>query len=935
MEASPHPIRQNELSDDAQDEVIDVSKQISSKLAVAGPLALPSDQNLAIQTTEQVLAAYDSDLRQGLSQEQAERLLKSLGPNEISYKKSEHPLVLLLRQFKSSVVILLVIAAAISFATQDHLQAIGILVAVAINAVVGFSTELKAQFSLAALREISSASARVVRSGYHKLLPTAELVVGDIVVLEPGSRIPADVRFVEAASLKVDESILTGESIPVEKSAEYLDGESSSSTLGFHGTHVINGRARALVVKTGKETSLGKLQCTLMEGHTVPTPLELKLEELGKQLSVLTVIVCLLIGLAGLMVRIDVWSMLETSIALAVAAIPEGLPVVATLALAIGTQRMVKAGVLIRQLAAVETLGCTTVICSDKTGTLTENKLLVTDIFIDGRDIKLTGTGYSPKGNITEGGEIISDDDQIKLILTAASLCNDARLIQDSDSGTWNIAGDPTEGAILVAAAKAGLDHKQLRVNYPRIAEIPFDLVRKKMSTVHCLGKERYEVFVKGSPERMIEDSVQILRGNKTCDFDRDLKRHYLERNTEYAREGLRVLGVAKKHLTGTIDGADGESNLIFLGLICMRDLPREGVSEAIAECKAAGIKVQMLTGDQVDTAKSVARDLGILNGSEALTGDQLKQLPKSAWAEALSATSVLARVTPEVKLDVVKALQTKGAIVAMTGDGVNDAPALQQANIGVAMGQTGTDLAKEASSMVITDDNFSTIVKAIEQGRNIYDNIRKAICYLLTASVASVITIALVLFSTGSLALNPLQLLWLNLIMHVFPGLGIVLQSSAPGTMQRPPRNPSEKLVGNFELIEISSRALMVSLAVLGVALTLKSSSAMIASTAALTTISCSLLFQAWSWLYVSDEARSDYAPINQLMYSMMALSYALVFVAIYAPPLQMVLSTASLDLPTLWIVIQFSTASLVATICFSKIYSRLRRTGHSSSFS
>lgn len=906
---------------------MDDMKQNPSYPAVSESTSESAVEDFGLRSVDEVLLLFHSDLRQGLSQDSAEELLGKFGPNEISFKRSENPLVLLFRQFNSSVVILLLVAAGISFATQDHLQAVGILVAVVINAVVGFATELKAQFSLAALRDIAAATARVVRSGHHKLVPASELVSGDIVVLEPGSRIPADVRFVETASLKVDESILTGESLPVEKSAEYVDGEANSCTLGFHGTHVLNGRARALVVKTGKDTSLGKLQCSLMEGHSVPTPLEVKLDELGKQLSVLTVVVCVVIGIAGLLIHIDIWSMLETSIALAVAAIPEGLPVVATLALAIGTQRMVKAGVLIRQLAAVETLGCTTVICTDKTGTLTENKLLVTDIFIDNREIKLTGSGYSPEGLITESGVTVSEDGVLNSLLTASALCNDARLERSEDSGVWSVAGDPTEGALLVAAAKFGLDQKQLRLNYPRTSEKPFDLVRKKMSTVHQVDGDRYLVFVKGSPERMIEDSEFLNRSRGVAVFDKETKRQYLERNTEYAREGLRVLGVARKEIKGDIEDVDLESDLIFLGLICMRDLPREGVSQAISECKDAGIKVIMLTGDQVDTAVSVARDLGIEHGAEALTGDSLKLLPKTEWAGALAATGVLARVTPDVKLDVVKALQANGSIVAMTGDGVNDAPALQQANIGVAMGLSGTDLAKEASNMVITDDNFSTIVKAIEQGRIIYDNIRKAICYLLTASVASVITIGLVLFTTGSLALNPLQLLWLNLIMHVFPGLGIVLQRAAPGTMQRPPRDPADKLVGSFELSEIVGRAFMVSLAVLVSVLVLKTSAANVLSTAAFATVSLALLYQAWNWLYISADARSQFSPINQLMYAMMALSYGLVFAAIYAPPLQAVLNTVSLDGATLWFTLQTSTASIVGSIVFSILHSSVRR--------
>jgi Ca2+-transporting ATPase len=881
-------------------------------------------QDLSEQPVEQVLKTFDSSLREGLDSDTAARLLEKHGPNEIAFKQTEGSWRLFFRQFQSSVVILLMVAAGVSFSTNDTLQALGILAAVVINAAVGFATEMKAQLSLAALRQMSTAIARVVRSAHHALIPASELVPGDIVILEPGSRIPADLRFVEAAALKVDESILTGESVPVEKSAEYIDGESKTSTLGFHGTHVLTGRARGVVISTGKDTSLGKLQCSLLAGHAVPTPLEVKLEELGKQLSVITVVVCVVIGIAGLIKQIDVWSMLETSIALAVAAIPEGLPVVATLALAIGTQRMVKAGVLIRQLSAVETLGCTTVICTDKTGTLTENKLLVTDIFIEGRKLKVSGIGYNPDGDITECGARVEGDKLLKLLLKATSLCNDARLEQNLSENSWNIAGDPTEGALLTAAAKAGLDHKILRSTYPRIDELPFDLVRKKMATLHRAGDSSNEAYIKGSPEKIIADSTFLYQSDGIVSFTNELKAEYLRMNESYAKQGLRVLGVAMKELDVSDNKVEMEKELTFLGLVGMRDLPRQGVGDAIAECKQAGIRVLMLTGDQPDTAERIGLDLGIGSGSEStMTGQQFAHLEKQAVSEALMKTCILARVTPDVKLDVVRALQSRGEVVAMTGDGVNDAPALQQANIGVAMGLSGTDLAKEASNMVITDDNFSTIVNAIEQGRIIYDNIRKAICYLLTASVASVITIAIVLISTGLLALNPLQLLWLNLIMHVFPGLGIVLQTAAPGTMQRPPRNPTEKLLGNFELTEIIIRAIVVSLAVLCAIAYFHSAPSGVASTAAFATMSIALLYQAWNWLFItSDLKKRKAAPVNNFMHAMMVVSYLLVLIAVYAPPLQDVLKTVSLSVSELGIVIAISTVSIVVSILLERIH-------------
>lgn len=887
------------------------------------------EKEIAVAAPADVVSSFKTDLKAGLDESRAQALLSEVGRNEIDYKQSDSPLTVLLRQFKSSVVLLLLIAAAISFCTQDHFQAIGILAAVFINAGVGYATEIKAQLSLSALQQLSGPVARVIRSSQHKSIPAAQLVPGDIVVLEAGSRIPADLRLVEAAALQVDESVLTGESVPVAKSSVRIEGENQTITLGYHGTHVLSGRARGVVIHTGKSSSLGKLQCSLLEGHTVPTPLEVKLEELGKQLSVLIVVVCVLIAGFGLFKQHDVWSMLQASIALAVAAIPEGLPVVATLALAIGTQRMVRAGALIRKLSAVETLGCTTVICSDKTGTLTENKLLVSNIFIDGRHLQVSGSGYTPEGCISENGKELASDELLSLTLTATTLCNDARLVHNQTNHEWQIAGDPTEGALLVAAVKAGLDQHELRELHPRITETPFDLIRKKMATVHRLNDRSAVAYIKGSPERVIEDSTFVETSDGPVKFTEALRAKYLQANSEFAQKGLRVLGVAMKNLFGSDfeeQPQQLETEMTFLGLIAMRDLPRQGVNTAIAQCQQAGIKVMMLTGDQAKTARSIAEELGIHSGKDVsiISGDEMERMDRSQLGERLASTDVLARVTPELKLDVVKALQARGNVVAMTGDGVNDAPALQQANIGVAMGMAGTDLAREASNMVITDDNFSTIVKAIEQGRVIYDNIRRSICYLLTGSVASVITIAAVMISSSMLALNPLQLLWLNLIMHVFPGLGIVLQGAAPGTMQRRPRDPSAPLLGKFEHAQILVRAVLVSASVLYVVSVCSRYQAAeeTTTTIAFATISCALLYQAWSWLYVSrDKDDSRRAPINKIMYMMMLLSYLLVVVAIYAPPLQMVLKTVSLDAEQWALVFIASTGSLLASIAVNRL--------------
>lgn len=890
-------------------------------------------------TIVDVLNIFQTNVRSGLDQAIAKERLAKFGPNEVEYKQAENPLVLLGRQFKSSVVILLMVAACISFATQDYFQAMGILAAVFINAAVGFFTELKAQISLSALKKISGPIARVIRGGHHRLIPASELVNGDVIVLEAGSRLPADVRFVEAAGLRIDESVLTGESVPSVKTAEYINGEEPSTTLGFHGTHVLDGRARGVVIATGKNSSMGKLQCTLIDAHTVPTPLEVRLEELGKQLTVLTLVVCVIIAGVGLLYKHDIWSMLEASIALAVAAIPEGLPVVATLALAVGIQRMVKVGALVRQLSAVETLGCTTVICTDKTGTLTENKLLVSKIFTDGNLLNVSGSGYSPEGTIYDAeSKPVEKNETLDLLLRAGALCNDARLEYDAATETWRVAGDPTEGALLAVAGKGGLDSRYLRNAHPRISEMPFDLVRKKMVTLHDLEGQSAIAYIKGSPEHVLADSHLLHTAGGAVPFTEELKEIYAKANTDFAQAGLRVLGVAMKHIDReNIETAKSsmDKGLTFLGLIAMSDLPREGVREAIARCKQAGIRVMMLTGDQPRTAAAIAQELAIADTPESpvLQGHELSALTDKELQNRLESINVLARVTPDMKLGIVKALQSAGEVVAMTGDGVNDAPALQQSNIGVAMGLSGTDLAREASNMVITDDNFSTIVEAIEQGRIIYDNIRKAICYLLTATVASVMTISAAITISGFLAMNPLQLLWLNLIMHVFPGLGIVLQGAAPGMMQRPPRDPSEKLIGKFESTQIVFRSLMVSLAVLIAIGVVRSSTAddVTITTVAFATMSCALLYQAWSWLFIKDfnEGGREHAPVNAFMYAMMAISYALIVVAVYLPGLQLVLKTVPLSLYDLTIVLAASTASWIACYLLETAWHQVNRPG------
>lgn len=870
-----------------------------------------------------LLERFESDRESGLSLSQVEERVAAYGLNEVEARPATTPAQILIRQFASSVVVLLLVASGISFLTGDHLQAAAILAAVFINALVGFLTEWRASVSLAALAKIASPSARIRRQGHDQTVPAGHLVPGDIVVLEAGSRVPADLRLIEAAGLTIDESVLTGESLSQSKSAELLSGDGSDgdnlSTIAYHGTHVLDGRGLGVVLRTGARTSLGELQKSLIEGHSQPTPLEKNLEELGGQLTILTVIVCAIVLGTGMLYKHDFWKMLEAGIALAVAAIPEGLPVVATLALALGVQRMVKLGTLVRQLAAVETLGCTTIICSDKTGTLTENKLTATDIVAGGAHLKVTGSGYAPVGEIVRDSRPVDSgsDPVLSRLFLSAYLCNDASLEVDEENECWTIQGDPTEGALLVVASKSGVLDQDTHSHYPRVSELPFCLSRKMMATMHRGEGGCRELYVKGSPEVVLGACSRILTGSGIETFGPEERRYYSDKNEDLARHGLRVLAFAIKELDEDNDRCKPDmldEDLVFVGLIAMKDTPREGVSDSMHQCKQAGIRVMMLTGDQLATATSIAEELDLLvDGSKdsVTTGAQLGKLDSRELSNKLASTSVVARVTPAMKLNIVRALQEKGEVVAMTGDGVNDAPALQQSDIGVAMGKGGTDLAREAANMVITDDNFATIVSAIRQGRVIYENIKRSICYLLTAAVASVITVAVAMACDGTLAMTPLQLLWLNLIMHIFPGLGIVMQEASPGIMSRPPRAPGSPFLGSFEKEQILMRSIVVSAAVL-VAIQMSrivTGGDTFVTTVAFTTIALALLMQAWGWLFL--DSRKERVSVNKYMYLCMLISYLLTAGAVYLPPLQVVLNTAALELPCLSIAISLSLVS------------------------
>ncbi len=857
------------------------------------------------QSIESLMESLRTDKATGLSQDIAATRLRNDGPNDFGKEESVNTWTVLTDQFKSSVVILLLIATIISLLMNEYLQAAGIIVVLFINTAVGFLTEYRAKVSIKELARLAGAVIRVRRGGCEIDLPVVNLVCGDIVLLETGTRVPADLRIIESAAFSVDESMLTGESMPVWKAP---DAEPLENRVVYQGTSILSGRAICVVIAAGSKTKAGQLGKMLQEIASSETPLTKSLDILGHQLTILVILLCTFFAGLGILRHTPLERMLETSIALAVAAIPDGLPVIATFALAAGIRKMVKAKALVRRLTAVETLGCTTVICTDKTGTLTENKMLVTDIVLDGNHLQVSGHGYEPSGKLSKRDTTsLIDDPRLHNFLIAISLCNDARLEHHEGDDGWHIHGDPTEGSLITAAVKLGLNDKQLHNDFPRIAEIPFDLNRKRMSTLHTKPEGTgYVLFLKGSPETVLPICTRVYSKDGDFNLKEDLRNWFLSQNHELAKRGLRVLCVATRNIENIPDSQNTvslETELTLLGLVGMSDRPKENVESAIRTCQDAGIRIIMLTGDQPETARAVASELGIISSAadekEILSGSDLQRLANNELNARLNNLTVLARVTPQMKLDIVKRLQAAGHIVAMTGDGVNDAPALRQSNIGIAMGRSGTNLACEASDLVITDDNFATIVMAVQQGRITYANISHAIGYLLTASLSSVIAITLGLLINAGLFLEPLQLLYLNLIMHVFPSLGMVLQQGTENVMNRPPRKQTEKLLNRYEQIQIFARSVLIgaiSLAAITVDQHYLGTSS--DNTVALATLSLSMVLQSWSWLSAQNQGVKIRWHNNKAMLLCTVINLALLGAAIYLSPLQQVLHTSPLNL-------------------------------------
>ncbi|GFE70772.1 cation-translocating P-type ATPase [Chroococcus sp. FPU101] len=777
------------------------------------PNSLQAWHNL---TAEQAIDSLESDSEKGLSSEKIVSRQQYYGLNELQEGKGRTTLEILWEQFTNIMLVMLILVAVVS-AVLDLKKAVfpkdavAIFAIVILNGILGYLQESRAEKALAALKKLSSPKVRVIRNGNPLEVAAKELVPGDIMLLEAGVQIAADGRLIEAQNLQVREAALTGEAEAVTKQANRLLEEDASLgdrvNLVYQGTEVVQGRGKVVVTKTAMETEIGKIAAMLQAVETEPTPLQQRMSQLGNVLVSGALLLVAVVVLGG--VLRSGWgqfeNLLETSLSMAVAVVPEGLPAVVTVTLAIGTQRMVRRNALIRKLPAVETLGSVTNICSDKTGTLTQNKMVVQQIETLSFSLKVTGDGYAPVGEFQSATTPYNATAQLEVdrLLKECVLCNDAILQQQQ--GDWTILGDPTEGALLTLAGKGGFYRETLNQTMPRVGEIPFSSERKRMSVI-CQDSEDWDkgvdyiLFSKGSPELVLERCTSIQQGEKLVPITDAQRNQILEQNNQMAGNGLRVLGFAYRPVANIPDietAEEAESQLVWLGLIGMLDAPRKEVREAVLRCREAGIRPIMITGDHQLTAKAIAYDLGIAQPSDlVLTGQELEKLSQTDLEKEVDHVSVYARVSPEHKLRIVQALQKQGKFVAMTGDGVNDAPALKQADIGIAMGITGTDVSKEASDMILLDDNFATIVAATEEGRVVYDNIRRFIKYILGSNIGEVLVIAAApILGLGGVPLSPLQILWMNLVTDGLPALALAMEPAEPNVMQRLPYSPKESI--------------------------------------------------------------------------------------------------------------------------------------------
>jgi len=853
--------------------------------------------------SDEVMDTIHSDRDSGLTNKEVQKRTQKFGLNELKEADRPSAIIIFLNQFKDFMVLVLLAATLISGLLGEYIDAIAIIAIVIVNGVLGFFQERRAERSLEALKELSAPQVTVLRDGKWEKILSKELVPGDIVKFTSGDRIGADMRLIDTKSLEVEESALTGESLPVQKSTQPIAGENVGlgdlTNMVFMGTLVTRGSGIGVVIGTGMNTAMGQIADLLQNAETMETPLQRRLEQLGKILIVVALFLTLLVVSIGVLQGHDLYNMFLAGVSLAVAAIPEGLPAIVTVALSLGVQRMIKQNSIVRKLPAVETLGCASVICSDKTGTMTQNKMTVTHVWSGDQVWNITGTGYHPHGEFLRDGDPVdaTKTKTLQQILTFGSLCNTAT-IKEND-GQYQLDGDPTEGALLVAAMKAGLTKETLLKNFEVIEEFPFDSSRKMMSVIVRDKSGNQFVVTKGAPDVLAGVSKYILWNERQENFNSKYDTKVKQAIESLASQALRTIAVAFKPLKSNEKintSFEAERDLVFIGLQGMIDPPRPEVKQAVKECRDAGIKTVMITGDHIITAKAIAQQLNILpQNGKVMEGKDLSDLSVEELEEIVDDVYVFARVSPEHKLKIVKALQSRGHIVAMTGDGVNDAPAIKAADIGISMGVTGTDVAKEASSLILVDDNFATIKSAIKEGRNIYENIRKFIRYLLASNVGEILVMLFAMLLALPLPLVPIQILWVNLVTDGLPAMALGLDKPEGDLMNRKPRHPKEGVFARGLGWKVISRGFLIGIVTLAAFMIVyyrNPDDLAYAQTIAFATLVMAQLIHVFDCR--SEKSIFERNPFgNMYLIGAVISSILLMLVVIYYPPLQPIFHT------------------------------------------
>ncbi|WP_318571018.1 HAD-IC family P-type ATPase [Salinigranum marinum] len=865
------------------------------------------------RSSDEILDHYEVSTDKGLSEDEAETRRERVGPNALREAEQRGWWGVLANQFKSFIVLLLAVAGVAAFALNENVEGVAIFVVLLINGLIGFVTEMRAIKSMEGLQEMTEIEARVRREGEVEEVSAEDLVPGDVVLLDAGNVVPADLRVIEPSKLQADESALTGESVPVGKTSDVLEGDvplAERENMLYKGTSVTRGTAEAVVVSTGMDTELGKISASLQGEAEEKTPLQQKLDELGRKLVPFLLVVAAIVLVSGWLRGQDLYLMVETAIALAIATVPEGLPVVATLVLARGMWRMADRNALINNLGSVETLGSTNIICTDKTGTLTENEMTVSQYELANGSVAVTGTGLDTEGTFQHGDEELDEprDPAMQEALEVGVLCNNAAVTVED--GETTVTGDPTEAALLIAGLKGGIGRDELLESMPEAREVSFDPSVKMMATYHELDGG-YKVAVKGAPEAVLESSTRLVTDDGTEPLSEDDKEEWIQKSENMAEDGLRVLALARKEAESTDDPPYEELSL--LGLVAMIDPPREEVKSTIKNCLDAGLRIVMVTGDHPGTARNIARSVGLMHpeddeviqGSELDDPDNLSQDEMERFVNA----SVFARVAPENKLDLIGIHQAVGSIVAMTGDGVNDAPALKRADIGVAMGQRGTQVAQEASDMILQDDNFTSIYHAIREGRIIFRNIRKFVLYLMSCNLSELLAILIAALLGFPLPLLPLQILFLNVVTDIFPAFALGACGGSKEIMNTPPRDADEPILTRTHWTELGLYGTMIAVAtvgafVIGGSMYTGGMEADEVVTMSFLTLAFAQLWHVFNMRELTSGIVRNEVTENAYVWGALGLSALLVIGTVYLPGVSLALSTAPLGLES-WLVV------------------------------